>query len=85
MSRSARARWRRSARRALGAGERRARRVLDLELLLEGDQEGLEDGQRREEAGVLEPADELAPGPLLGAQLGDVDALVDDGAGVGGW
>ena len=49
-----------------GSRARRGSALLHLEPLLEGDEQRLEDGERREQAGVLEAADQLAAGPLLG-------------------
>ena len=57
--------------------------LLHLEPLLERDEQRLVDGERREQAGVLEAADELALGPLLGREVGDVDAVEADDALVG--
>ena len=46
-----------------------------LEPLLERDEQRLEDGERREQPGVLEAADQLAPGRAARAAGRDVDAV----------
>ena len=41
-----------------------------LDEALQGDLDGLLDGHRREQAGVLERAPEAAPGPAVGSRAG---------------
>ena len=57
-----------------GQVERGVERVADVDPALERDGDGLLDGERREQAGVLERPAEPAPGPARAPSGGDVVA-----------
>ena len=55
-----------------GRADRRQRCALDLEPLLQSDEQRLEDGEAREQPGVLEPPDQPEPAALVRGHAADV-------------